>query len=76
MRGPTGLAFDKQGNLWIATIGGRVQRFTPEGKYQTGFGTEGTEQGEFYAPHGLAIDSKGHLYIVDAYNHRVQKYAP
>jgi hypothetical protein len=23
---------------------------------------------------GLVIDSHGHLYIVDAYNHRIQKF--
>jgi hypothetical protein len=27
----------------------------------------------FYAAHGLAIDSHGSLYVVDAFNHRIQK---
>jgi NHL repeat len=41
-----------------------------------GFGeTQGHEPGQFYAPHGLALDSHGRLYVVDAYNHRVQEFA-
>jgi DNA-binding beta-propeller fold protein YncE len=76
MRGPTGMCFDAQGRLWISTIGGRVQQFSGKGDYlQVGFGEEGTEPGQFYAPHGLAIDSHGCLYVVDAFNHRIQKFA-
>lgn len=75
MRGPTGLAFDTHGRLWANAIGGRIQQFTAEGKYLQGFGEEGTKAGQFYAPHGLAIDSQGNLYVVDAYNHRIQKFA-
>jgi DNA-binding beta-propeller fold protein YncE len=75
MQGPTGLGFDKHGRLWINTIGGRIQRFTADGAFQLGFGEEGTKPGQFYAPHGLAFDSHGDLYIVDAFNHRIQKFA-
>ncbi len=74
MRGPTGMCLDSQGRLWINSIGGRVQRFSDQGEYQLTFGKEGTNPGEFYAPHGLAIDSRGCLYIVDSYNHRIQKF--
>lgn len=69
------MAFDGTGRLWINSIGGRIQQFTDQGQYLAGFGEEGTKSGQFYAPHGLAIDSHGHLYIVDAYNHRIQKFA-
>ncbi len=75
MRGPTGICFDAQGRLWINAIGGRIQQFTATGEYMTGFGEEGTDPGKFYAPHGLAIDSRGYLYIVDAFNYRIQKFA-
>lgn len=75
MRGPTGICFDDQNRLWVAGIGGRIQQFTADGKYLTGFGGEGTEPGKFYAPHGVAIDSHGALYVVDSFNHRIQKFA-
>lgn len=74
MRGPTGLCFDARRRLWINAIGGRVQQFTDGGKYLTGFGEEGTDAGQFYAPHGLAIDRHGHLFVVDSFNHRIQKF--
>lgn len=74
MQGPTGIAFDAQGNLWANSIGGRIQEFSDEGEFLSGFGEEGTEPGQFYAPHGFAIDSRGCLYIVDAFNHRIQKF--
>ena len=51
------------------------KQFTAEGEYLAGFGQEGTGPGQFYAPHGLAIDSRDSLYVVDAFNHRVQKFA-
>jgi DNA-binding beta-propeller fold protein YncE len=75
MRGPTGMCFDAQGRLWINTIGGRIQQFSGKGEYlHVGFGEEGTGPGQFYAPHGLAVDSHGYLYVVDAFNHRIQKF--
>jgi hypothetical protein len=46
------------------------------GKFLRGFGEEGTKPGQFYAPHALVFDSKGCLYVVDAFNHRIQKFAP
>jgi sugar lactone lactonase YvrE len=69
------MCFDAQGRLWINSIGGRIQQFSDKGEYlSVGFGEEGTQSGQFYAPHGLAIDSHGCLYVVDAFNHRVQKF--
>jgi tripartite motif-containing protein 71 len=74
MRGPMGMCFDAQGRLWVNSIGGRIQRFSDQGDYLSSFGEEGTGPGQFYAPHGLAIDSRGCLYVVDAFNHRIQKF--
>lgn len=75
MHGPIGICCDRQNRLWISAAGGRVQQFTSDGRYLRGIGEEqGSESGQFLAPHGLAIDSRGHLYVVDAYNHRIQKF--
>jgi tripartite motif-containing protein 71 len=75
LQGPVALCIDKRDRVWVSAVCGRIQRFTAEGEYLGGFGSEGTKPGEFFAPHGLAFDSHGHLYIVDAFNHRVQKFA-
>jgi sugar lactone lactonase YvrE len=75
MHGPIGICCDRHDRLWISTAGGRIQQFTSDGRYLRGLGEDqGTEPGQFLAPHGLAIDSRGHLYVVDAYNHRIQKF--
>ena len=75
MHGPIGICCDRQDRLWISTAGGRIQQFTSNGQYLRGLGEDqGIEPGQFLAPHGLAVDSHGHLYVVDAYNHRIQKF--
>ena len=75
LQGPVGICFDMSGLLWISSVGGRVQQFTREGKYLHGLGSgRGSEPGQFEAPHALAADA-GQLYVVDALNHRVQKFA-
>jgi sugar lactone lactonase YvrE len=76
MHGPIGICCDRAGRLWISAAGGRVQQFTGEGRLLRSLGEQqGTGPGEFLAPHGVAVDSRGDLYVVDAYNHRVQKFA-
>jgi DNA-binding beta-propeller fold protein YncE len=74
--GPTGIAFDGQGRVWVAATSNRVQLFTAEGKYLTGFGKRGAGPGEFRTPHGLAVDGRGRLYVADTQNHRIQQFAP
>ncbi|WZO98813.1 NHL repeat-containing protein [Isosphaeraceae bacterium EP7] len=75
LQGPVALCVDKHDRVWVSAVCGRIQRFTTEGEYLGGFGSEGTKPGEFLAPHGLAFDSHGHLFVVDAFNHRIQKFA-
>lgn len=73
--GPIGIAMDAKGRVWVTAVSGRVQCFTPEGKYLGGFGdTQGKEPGQFYAPHGIAISPRGEIFVVDSYNHRIQKF--
>ncbi|MFH1301738.1 MAG: NHL repeat-containing protein [Planctomycetota bacterium] len=75
LRGPIAVCFDKNDQLWISAVSGRVQQFSPAGIYLRGLVQEqGTGPGQFYAPHGLAFDGEGNLYVVDAYNHRIQKF--
>lgn len=73
--GPIALCFDREDRLWISAVSGRVQQFTQDGTFLRGLGNEqGTKPGQFYAPHGVALDNEGRLYVVDAYNHRIQKF--
>ncbi|MCB1208431.1 MAG: hypothetical protein KDK97_03840 [Verrucomicrobiales bacterium] len=73
--GPIGICVDNEDRLWVTAVSGRVQCFTRAGRYLGGLGdAQGNGPGEFSAPHGIAINSKNELFIIDTYNHRVQKY--
>jgi hypothetical protein len=54
-----------------------VQAFSPEGKFLGGAVAiePGDRAGRFHTPHGLALDSRGHLSVADSQNHRIQKFA-
>lgn len=76
LAGPVALCFDAQQHLWVTCVSGRIQRFTREGTFLALAGRgAGSEPGEFRAPHGIASDGRGHLFVVDSFNHRVQKFA-
>jgi DNA-binding beta-propeller fold protein YncE len=74
LQGPVAIIVDPQDRIWVSAVGGRIQQFSKSGEYLRGFGSQGTGPGQFYAPHGIALDSHGDLYVVDGYNHRVQKF--
>ncbi len=73
--GPIGVMVDAHDRVWISSLNDRVQAFTPDGEFLSGIGSTGSESGQFSRPHGMAMDSKGNLYVVDASNHRVQKFS-
>ncbi len=43
---------------------------------QVFIGEPGTDAGQFNAPHGVAVDNWGNIYIADTNNHRIQKITP
>lgn len=65
---PTEIAHN--GTLYVADTGRhQILRF-PGGP----IGAEGTGDGEFSVPRGVALDDAGNLFVVDAGNNRVQKF--
>ncbi|MBZ5558198.1 MAG: SBBP repeat-containing protein [Acidobacteriia bacterium] len=46
------------------------------GRILSSFGRVGHSPGEFDQPHGIAVDSKGNVYIADNRGKRVQKFVP
>lgn len=73
--GPVGIRVDRHDRIWVSSLNDRVQCFTPDSKYLMGVGASGSAPGEFSMPHGMAFDSQGHLFVCDAGNQRIQKFA-
>jgi sugar lactone lactonase YvrE len=89
---PSGIASDAAGNLYVADTGNnRIRKITPAGEVSTFAGGEGGFAGSvsapgfsdgigsnagFYRPSDIAIDSTGHLYVVDAFSGRIRKITP
>jgi DNA-binding beta-propeller fold protein YncE len=79
---PTGLAVAKDGTLFLATRAeGFIFHTDPYGKVLAHWGgflkpAEGEKAppGVFNEPWGMAISPDGSLYIVDTWNHRIQKF--
>ena len=72
---PKGLGFDSEGDLYTAeVVSGIVQVFDRRGRLLYYFGRRGTGFGEFQLPTGLFVDREDHVYVVDSYNHRVQRF--
>jgi sugar lactone lactonase YvrE len=74
MGGPISICVDAQDRVWVSATNNRVQEFANDGTYLRGVGGEGTEPGQFHLPHGIALDSRGCLYVSDTMNGRIQKF--
>jgi len=80
---PRSLAFDIQGNLLVLSFD-RVYVISTEGKFISSFGQQGEGDGElgavgseFYiGPSGIDVDSKGHIFVADTLNYRIQQFDP
>lgn len=81
---PLGIALDSKGNLFIAdTLNGRIRMVDAAGIVTTvaGNGSEefGGDNGPateamFARPVGLAVDTRGHVYVADVFNNRIRKF--
>jgi glucose/arabinose dehydrogenase len=80
---PRQIAFDRQGVLYIAdTSNYRVRRVDTNGVITTVGGTGGRGRAvdgalavasPLEAPHGVAVDSRGNLYIADHFNDQIRR---
>jgi DNA-binding beta-propeller fold protein YncE len=52
----------------------RIVKFAKNGRFIKTWGKKGTAPGEFEAPHALAMDSRGRLFVADRGNNRLQLF--
>ncbi len=78
---PTGIAFDVQGNLYVAEKNGhRIRKITSNGQVTTlaGSGSAGSNDAnglvaEFNQPTGIVADASGNLFVAEFGNHKIRK---
>jgi sugar lactone lactonase YvrE len=73
--GPLGVASCNDFVYVADTDNNRIQIFTSEGHIVSKFGKDGTGDGEFQSPGGVAVDTDGNIYVADTENHRIQKFS-
>jgi len=74
--GPADVVVAPNGDIFVADGHGndRVVKFSPQGRYLTEWGGQGTGPGEFDEPHTLAFDARGRLFVGDRVNQRIQVF--
>ena len=54
--------------------GNRIQVFNKNGTFLFKFGEKGQGDGQFLIPYGLDVDARGHVWVADRGNHRIQQF--
>ncbi len=74
---PSDVITAPNGDIFVADGHGgnsnaRIVKFAADGTYIMEWGEAGSGPGQFNAPHGLAMDSQGRLFVADRSNNRIQ----
>jgi DNA-binding beta-propeller fold protein YncE len=72
---PYGLEIDRDGTIFVAdAVAHKIVQLDTDGKIVHAWGGEGTRPGEFRAPHMLAADAGGNLFVAEVDGMRLQKF--
>jgi DNA-binding beta-propeller fold protein YncE len=75
--GPSDVVIAPNGDIFVADghvamSNGRVVKFGKDGRFIKAWGKLGSGPGEFNVPHGIAMDSRGRIFVADRGNNRLQ----
>ncbi len=73
-RYPADVAFDSQGNIYIAKHYDEVEKYDPDGNYLLEWGSYGSGNGKFDHTFAIAIDSNDNVWVSDRDHGRIQKF--
>lgn len=82
--GPRGMAFDIQGNAYVADLGNNLIRkistagivSTLAGNTISGYVNGDAAKAEFYNPTATVVDASGNVYVADRTNNLIRKITP
>ena len=82
LNGPTGIAVDGSGNVYVTENGfrvtlnpfSRIQEFDEDGRFLSAWGSFGSANGQFRYPSGVAVDGSGNVFVLDQGNARIEKF--
>ncbi|MBI3852198.1 MAG: ABC transporter permease subunit [Verrucomicrobia bacterium] len=70
---PRSVAVDKQDNLYVVDMTGRVQKFSPDGKFILSWQMPQTDLGK---PKGMGCDRDGNIIVVEPHYQRINHFSP
>jgi YD repeat-containing protein len=73
---PWGIAVSpKTGNLYVtAFTNGKVEEFTPAGKFIAWIGSPGSGEGQMSKPEAITVDTAGNIWVGDSGNDRIDEF--
>ena len=74
LSGPIGLTTDLHGFILVTDANNCVTVFDKDGVCVSHFGSNGSANGQFSDPYGIAVSPNGNIYVADYSNKRVQVF--
>ncbi len=74
---PSDVAWDKEGNIYVADGMGttnRIVKVAKDGRFIKQWGSTGSENGQFNGVKSVAVDAQGNVYVADQGNKRIQVF--
>lgn len=75
LNGPRGITIAKSGDVIFAESYSHCVKIRRGDRLISSIGSQGTKQGLFFKPHGVAVTSNNYILVTDCHNHRIQQFA-